>query len=158
MGPGSQQRYLNLAAAFRDHVKERHRRVLPKVHPPPDLDELLYGFVHERFWEGDELFDATAVLAAMGWTFPAAGRHGSFFLPLTRQALAGFARLSPLRSRLPLPPPVTSAIANAIVWRGRRRQAIGVKVGEAGYLRPGELCGLRRRQLIAPASRLRAHH
>ena len=56
--------------------------------------------------------------------------------------------------RLPLSPPALSAVATALVLAGRRLTAIAVKVGEAAYLRPGDLCGVLRGSFIPPSPRL----
>ena len=47
-------------------------------------------------------------------------------------------------SRLPLPTLVLSAIADRLVQLGEVKAAIALKLGESAYLRPGELCSLKR--------------
>lgn len=78
-------------------------------------------------------------------------RLGSQTLPMTKQALAGFRRLCPPTTRLPLPSPVISAIANAVMRMGAPRLAVITKLGERLYLRPGELLSLKRKQISPPA-------
>ena len=120
------------------------------MEPPEDLDWLLRDAIQDLFWDGEPLHEATALMAAAGWRFPTVGRFGDRRLALSRQALAGYARLAPPRSRLPLPPQVLSAIADRLITLGEVKAAVALKLGESAYLRPGELCALRRYNLVLP--------
>ena len=108
-------------------------------------------YVEELLWEGEQGHTATATMAAIGWALPHFSRHGSGELPQTKQAVQGFIKLSPARTRLPLPPSVMSLIAFHMVALGFRTAATMMLVGVSAYLRPGELVNLRGSQLVPPS-------
>ncbi len=93
---------------------------------------------------------ASATIAAVKYHVPQFQRKGDAHLPLTNQALRGYMKTVPIRSRLPLPPPVVAAVANNLYRRGLERLAVGVVMGMILYLRPGEICDARKKHLAPP--------
>ncbi len=102
-----------------------------------NLDEVPATYVNDFFWGGEEANVGSATMAAVGWRHPEMSTHGHTPLLCTRQALAGFGKLAPPRTRLRHPSSVVAAVANELRQMGHRRVVILVKIGETLYLRPG---------------------
>ena len=77
---------------------------------------------------------------------------GARLLVRAHNAAHGWRRLSPARSRLPLPWLITVMIINALLWLGHAAAALATAIAFPLYLRPSELMRLAVRQLIPPIS------
>lgn len=68
----------------------------------------------------------------------------------SRKALRGWRKLKPPKSRLPLPKPVTWAIAMRLLFKEEKEMALAVLLAFDVYLRPGETSELRVHNLVKP--------
>jgi hypothetical protein len=150
VGPKTQVRYRLALQEIVTHLRETTADANASLEQCPRLDELVRDFIERSFWSGRPASEATATIAAVGWLLPQYSRHGQERLPLARQAAAGFMRLDPARTRLPLPAVVVAALANELVLMGEMAAARAVSLAMMAYLRPGEVVSLRWRQLVPP--------
>ena len=148
---GTLRRYHELLARFDQSVLSNLGKRLQALDIRRELDQALAEFMTELYWDGEGAHVASATLAAVGWQFPAASRFGDIRLPQSRQMLSGFIKLSPARTRLPLPIQVISLIGYFLVRAGHRRAAIGLWLAVTAYLRPGEMMLLTAQQVLPPS-------
>ena len=148
--PSTRDKYLKALAKLDTFLLNVFRVKAEMQVAGAQLDLMIADYVNDLFWDGGALHEATMVWAAAAWRWNDFSKFGKVGAPATKQALAGFARMSPPKSRLPLPEPVFSWILEQLVASGRRRMAQAIYVGIAAYLRPGELMGLTCGQLVAP--------
>ena len=97
------------------------------------------------------------MLAAVKFSMPEYSKWGALCLPRATQALAGWRKRNPPRSRLPLP---WEAFAAILVWlvkeKGEVDLALCLLLAYHAYLRPIELFSFRVWQLVAPISKSRS--
>ena len=103
------------------------------------LDRGLREFISDLFWQGRASGEGSAALAALGLHRPEVSRHGSHKMPLSRQAVAGFRRLDPEKSRLSLPTVLAAAIANELCAMGCWSGGVIVVCPSAPSSAPGML-------------------
>lgn len=149
--PATEKKYSQLLKNMSSFVYNAFHLDLHVLSPGHQLDLAFTEFVNGLFWDGESLATATASWAALGWMFPDVSRFGAVAMPLSRQALAGFAKEAPPQTRLALPVPVASALIAECAAMGYLRAARAMLVGMAAFLRPGELAGLTCQQLIPPS-------
>ena len=95
--------------------------------------------------------EGTAFVAALGYHIPWMYRGCSMGrLPQVSLALQGWAKLDPVRQRMPWLLPLLSAVTNWMILQGRLVWAILTLVTADSYLRPGEMMGLHRESVIPP--------
>eukprot|EP00971_Amphidinium_carterae_P274794 5452987-Amphidinium_carterae.1 len=114
------------------------------------LDTVLAQVIEDMFLDGEPAHQGTALMAAVGWMVPRYSRWGQDCLPLCSQTLAGFKRLAPPKTRLPLPMPLIELLALLMARSGRWRAALMTMLATYCYLRPGEATSLRMSQIIMP--------
>ena len=117
---------------------------------PSEVAEAALQRINEAFLEGIHSSYGSKLLAAIRALRPDVASAGPSLLSRAVRAAAGFRKLAPGRSRLPLPWEVVAMICNRMVLNGQCDGARAVAVAFAGYLRPCDLLSLRVRQLIAP--------
>ena len=120
------------------------------LRPLKKVDAVVAHWMANAFAEGEQPFRGAYMVAAVGWEWPELGKFGSTTLPHARQTLAGWRRLAPASSKLPLPPAVVSGIANTIAAQDGWRMAVEVVLMKIFYLRPGEAKRLTGRSLVRP--------
>ena len=150
VGPKTQARYKLALHEIEMYLRESTCNPEATLDQCLSPDELVRDFIETKFWAGHPASEATAAIAAVGWLLPQFSRHGLDRLPLARQAAAGFMRLDPARTRLPLPAVVIAALANELVRMDAMSAARAVSLAMMAYLRPGEVVALRWRQLVPP--------
>eukprot|EP00971_Amphidinium_carterae_P349225 6490908-Amphidinium_carterae.4 len=84
------------------------------------------------------------------WHLPQFSRWGKKQLPDTKQSLAGFNRLAPPCSRLPLPMECDYLLAKTMLDAGHAKSAVLLMVATFAYLLPEEATSLVWRQVILP--------
>ena len=107
-------------------------------------------FIEAKFWAGHPASEATTTPVTVGWLLPRYSRHGQNRLPLARQAAAGFKRLDPTQTQLPLPAVMITALANELARRRAINAARTVSLAMMAYLRPGVMVAPRGRRLTPP--------
>ena len=74
-------------------------------------------------------------------------------LPKVKQSLAGWAKLCPPRSRLPIPYPVVALLAMHALSLGLQEVALYLLLTFALYMRPSEGLRLRKMDFVRPSSK-----
>ena len=118
-----------------------------------ECDAALVHWFNHLYFHGEQPAVGEKALAGLMDRHPRFGRLGSSRLPRSWRALRGWRRLTPSRSRKPLPWAVWTAIAWRMVEHERLDMAVYTLLGVTGYFRPGELLAVRRCDLIAPSDR-----
>ena len=116
------------------------------------LDLCLVLFLDKLFFGGYTGDDASKLVAAVKFFYPDLGRWGAGALPRTSRALAGWGKVVPRRSRMPLPWVLLAAIIGVLLRRGLVEHAVALLVSFVAYLRPGECDSLTSLQLVAPVA------
>ena len=80
--------------------------------------------------------------------WPSLKPQGGF--PRAARALKGWRRLVPARARRPIPWLAACAMMGTLLFLGKDDLAFAILIAFVCYLRPGELCGLRPEQIVAP--------
>ena len=106
-------------------------------------------YFHELFFEGHDSGDAWKILAALAH-FRLDIQPKLSNLPRAVRAARGWTRLAPARSKLPMPWPVACLLIQQMIEHKRFQAALATAVGFALYLRPSEVLGLTREQLVPP--------
>ena len=139
--------YARALAQWESFVRKRG---LPR-RSAAEIDDALAGYFDECYFLGQQPSVGERVLAGIMDDMPRFGRFGDLKIPLSWRSLRGWRRLTPPRSRKPLPWPVWAAIAWRLAAARRRDMMLFVLLCVSGYFRPGELLRLRRGDLVPPA-------
>ena len=86
------------------------------------VDDALVIWLHERFFEGDELAEATKTVISLGHHMKILSR-GAPELKRAHTAMRGWRRLAPPRTRMSLPWMVTCAIIHVMLLEGHQEEA-----------------------------------
>ncbi|CAE7219985.1 ANK1 [Symbiodinium sp. CCMP2592] len=113
---------------------------------PADVDWALLLFVNQAFLEGWDVSEGVKAVAAVTDYRPELG--GKHALPRTRRAMQGWRNLDPGVTRPPLAWPLIALIALQMAEAGKLFECMAVLLMFVAYLRPGEVFGLRRRDLV----------
>ena len=119
-----------------------------EIDPVSVLDGTLLLWAHENFFEGETADEGSKLVAAIMYCKYKSSKNVKL-LPRIRAALAGWRRLAPARSRLPLPWPVAAMIVDYLIPK-LRSMAVATALAFAAYLRPSELLRLRRCDVVPP--------
>jgi integrase len=122
------------------------------------MDEILTSLFDFWYLEGEEASLGSKTLAAVMYFRKEFSRNAGARLLGARQAIKGWRKLAPPKSRLPLPWEVVAMIANHFVRTQRWEAAVLTLLIYHCYLRPGEAFRLRCRDLIAPVKEAGASH
>lgn len=115
------------------------------------LDRHLSNYLEELYLEGEDLSRANYVTAAVIFHVP--GTKGLAALPRAQQAMKGWRKLCPPRSRMPIPYEAICLVANKAMDLGQHEIALVLMMTFLLYLRPGEAFSLRVRDLVLPLRR-----
>jgi integrase len=102
------------------------------------------------YLDGKPASDGTKTLAAFLHFHPERSRLAGAAMPRVSRALQAWGRLRPAHGRIPPAYPIICGIVCCLVRLGRSDMAVAALVALSGYLRPGELLGLRCRDVVAP--------
>ena len=132
------------------------RRSRLSIRTKSDLQTALIYRMHEMYFDGDLCHEAEKLMASV--TYERVDmQKGLVDLPRARLALEGFRKLSPPRSRLPLPWLVVAGLINEMVRAKAWESAIATAIAFVLYLRPSEALRLRQRDVVAPHPKAGAH-
>lgn len=124
---------------------------IPDHHTPAaEVDELLCQVLNEMFLEGQSLSEANYMNAAVLFRLPHLRSPRQMLLPVAKQTLAGWRKLDPPLSRMPLPQEVVWLMAVFCFKRRRFQEGLMMLLAMELYLRPGELDGIRVMDLVPP--------
>eukprot|EP00973_Karenia_brevis_P023630 3255947-Karenia_brevis.AAC.1 len=87
------------------------RTVVSVQHLPALLDDAVAKLMTRQFFKGHHSAWGEKLLAAVIWRLPIYGKHGRHRLPRAAQALKGWRRRCPARSRRPVPWATVAAIS-----------------------------------------------
>ena len=120
-----------------------------KTRKPKDVDDALTLFLNQSFIEGWSIAEANKCVAAvMDWK-PQISKHQ---LPRSRRALQGWKNLDPGVTRPPLPWSLIALIVIQMIENKCLVEAMAVLLMFVVYARPGEVFGLRRKDLVGSHS------
>ena len=114
---------------------------------PQTIDRALTLHLEEQYMEGEGLASARYMIAAVLFFTPLLRSPGMKNLPQVKQSLAGWQKLCPPRSRLPVPFEVVMLIAKFALRLGNQQMAMYLLI-----LRPGEGLRLRKKDLVTWSS------
>ena len=152
--PSTAINYNERGEAFRQWVEEAQM-------PLDDaslLDNALCEYFEHLYFEGFSHVDGDKLIAALKYNLPLFTSDERSLLPRARAALRGFRRLAPSRSCAPLPWIALMGMVGAALFAQRPDIVLGLLLQFLCYLRPGELVGLKRGQVIAPQSASFTNH
>ena len=139
------QHYLDRWVRFCD-AKEMSMRT------DAEVDSALVVYFNHCFLTGRQAYEGEKTMAALMDKVPEFSKLGTRKAPRAWRCLQGWRRLTPGRTRRPLPLAVWAAIATGLCQRGHPQMAVWVLLGLSAYLRPSENMRLRRKDLVPPAS------
>eukprot|EP00438_Fugacium_kawagutii_P031465 Skav222634 [mRNA] locus=scaffold10:187684:190948:+ [translate_table: standard] len=115
------------------------------------LDALTAEYVEHLYRGGEDLSAGSYLVAAVAFKVPQCkGVNG---LPVTQQALRGWRKECPPRSRMPLPFEVVCLLAEHAVQQGMVEIGLLLLLVFMLYLRPGEAFRLRVQDIVMPVKR-----
>jgi len=114
------------------------------------LDDWLALWMDEEYLNGEQAHVGSHLMAVAKFHLPAFGKAGSRRLPRAGQALRGFRRLAPGRTRLPLPWEAVALIAEQLALDGYWATALLVVLAFHCYFRPSEGFKLTREMMVPP--------
>ena len=144
--PGTAKRYRLVMAHLLKFCREQG---LPLV-TDTEVDAALVSFLNSLYMRGQQAHYANVVMAGFIHTWPEYNKFGAKKIPRSWRCLKGFRLLCPSRSRRTWPFLIWSAIIFEFARRSKLPMGIMILLGLSSYARPGELLGLRRRDLIEP--------
>ncbi|CAK0845105.1 unnamed protein product [Prorocentrum cordatum] len=115
-----------------------------------ELDKSLAKHLDYLYFEGESAAAGQLLVAAAKWRCPTFGRCGDEPLPLASQALRGFGKMPPPRSRLPIPAVVVAGLAMVAVSRCEPFASLGALLAFHLYLGPTGLKQMRWRHWSQP--------
>ena len=144
--PGTAKRYRKAVEHFLKYCREEK---LP-TGTDTEVDAALASFLNTLYMRGQQAHYANVVMAGFIHTWPEYNKFGAKNIARSWRCLKGFRLLCPSRSRRPWPLLIWSAIIFEFARRNLLPMGIMILLGLSSYARPGELLGLRRRDLIEP--------
>ena len=145
---------------YDDHVQHflewcRHRKANLKSETL--IDKWMSIFFHALF--EDNAPQNTASYTLFGWIAlkMVPSKPERDLLPLSRAALSAWRGISPVRSRVGVPPQVVYKFAAFCVKNGNASAAVAVLLQYDLYARPSEILGARGRDLVSPVEVLSSH-
>ncbi|CAK0837444.1 unnamed protein product, partial [Prorocentrum cordatum] len=115
------------------------------------LETALLDWAGEAYLEGRKKHDGEKLKAAVLHYYPNLKRPNTKPLARFERCLKAWGRRRPALGRLPPPYPTICGLAVALHLLGRTDMAVALLVALSAYLRPGELYGLRVRDVVPPA-------
>ncbi len=128
---------------FQEYIDREHLR-------SADIDDSLTMFMNMRYSMGYASGDGTKLLASVVHHHPHLRSRTKELLPRANKALAGWYKMSPEASVVPMPMSIAMAMA---VEMEKLMPSVGLAfiLGVDAYLRPCELLSLRGRDVIHPS-------
>lgn len=114
----------------------------------PTIDNHLADYLEMLYHKGEDLSQANYATAAVMFKVP--GTKGLHQLPKSQQAMKGWRRLCPARSRLPVPYEVVCLLSQVALKSGKGELAIALQLMFLLYLRPSEITTLRVQDIVPP--------
>ena len=121
------------------------------------MDAALVEYFNTLYLSGHQGHRGEKILAALLDRYPQYGRLGSKKIPRAWRAVRGWRKLTPGTSRRPESLGFWSAVAVELVRQGQLQMAVFTLLSLSAYLRPSEAMGLRRGDVIAPATGVTQH-
>lgn len=115
-----------------------------------ELDSTVCLFFEVKFREGAPAADGSKFLAALSFARPSLRRRVALALPRASRSLRGWTKHAPPDQRLPLPLVLLCVVLGWLLRRRMTAEALCLLLQFQTYLRPGEITGLRRSQLVEP--------
>ncbi|CAE7239903.1 unnamed protein product [Symbiodinium sp. CCMP2592] len=117
------------------------------------LDQALAEHLEDLYRDGEDLATARYAVAAALFFRPELRSPAMTHLPKVKQSLAGWSKLCPPRSRLPIPYAVVALLALHALSLGLLEIAIYLLLTFSLYMRPSEGLRLRKKDVVRPSSR-----
>ena len=146
----SGERYRNHVQALLGWLAENGLQFAHQVEAIADVQ--IASFMDFLFFEGEEPDRRQHTLNGVKHTWPSLKIMGPKALPLSRQALQGWRRLSPAKSRLPKPWIMIAAACSILITWGESLMSLLTVLAFHCYLRPGVAIDLIWEQLIPPVA------
>ena len=137
-------------ASFHSFQMWCQRAALPAPGPGAQLQISLIDYLDAVLEDGGSRSTAEYAVAAVRSTFPIYSGKAGLPMPRVDRALRGFRRVTPARSRFPMPMAVTAAIAVSFMALGDWQGGAQILLTHYCYLRPCEVRALRNCDLLAP--------
>lgn len=115
------------------------------------LDSLVHEYLEEKYRDGEDLSVASYITAAVMFHVPRCKAMQG--LPKSQQALKGWRRLCPPRSRMPVPYEVVCLIAQHAVRMKKLEIGLVLLFIFQLYLRPGEAFRVRVQDIVKPVKK-----
>jgi integrase len=157
VAPSTLAQYQSEVAEFRLWAASSKRSLANALCTDVTLQHYMEWLHHQR--EAPQV-GRWALFGTMLLLFPQLGRGAQVF-PLARAALRGWLKLQPGRIRDPAPLEVAWWVASWLLSQGGRLHtllACAVVLQVDAYLRPGALLGIRKEDIIGPASGMRGRY
>ncbi|OLP86219.1 Calcium-dependent protein kinase 3 [Symbiodinium microadriaticum] len=141
---------------YKKHWEEIRPLIVKKpgqLKPVAQVDQVLTKHLESLYLDGEDLATARYAVAAVQFYRPELRSPGMTLLPKVKQSLAGWAKLCPPRSRLPIPYPVVALLAMHALSLGLQEVALYLLLTFALYMRPNEGLRLRKMDLVRPSSK-----
>ena len=123
-----------------------NEKCLPMV-SDDEVDQAIVEYLNHLFFMGDHSDRGDKVLAAFFDRFPSFSKAGSRRVPRSWRCLKGWRKLTPKKSRLPLPAAIWCGLAWRLCCRNQTPMAVFLLVALDSYGRPGEMLRMKRKEL-----------
>jgi hypothetical protein len=117
---------------------------------PAEVDSALVEFLEILFFEGEHASVGRQTLAAWLHAFPQFGSRGSFDLPRSWRAVAGWEKLDPAWPRVPATWEHVCGVAARMAFHGQRNMAVLTLTAFDIYSRPSEILRITPADVTAP--------
>ena len=144
----TRQEYARRLRLFREYCVKVGRQDDALTMPLEALESLLLDYFDENYLTGASPDWGTKLVASLGYFRPSLYRTGGTHLNRVRRALAGWNRVAPLTSRLPVPWAAVCGIVVQLLVMNFREEALAVVLAFDAYLRPGELLALTSQDVV----------
>ena len=118
---------------------------------PSTADSMLVGLFDDRAMDGVHAGWSGKVFSSIGYFRPEYSGVMRAMLPRAKAAQAGWKKLTPNRSRLPIPFKLAAALFHTLLTMGRLESGLIILLCFSLYLRPSEPHRLKCSQVIPPA-------
>ena len=125
-----------------------------KLAEPGEVDDALCACFNTWYLQGQQAHVGDKTLAAVMFMDPRFSFHGDSKLPRARKALKGWRAVCPGRSRLGHPLGLWACVMVLMENMEQVEMAVLVAIALSAYLRPSEVMGLRKSDLVPPAKGL----
>ena len=152
LNPQTRVQYEHLFKAFCEAQLEVLEWTDPKA-----VDEALVAFGDRMFFLGFEFWQFNRTVSAVARLYPQYGLQRQLTIPRTCRALRGWSKLSPAKSRPPLPKCAVAGLMALLLVRREPGMCLWVALAFVAYLRAGEAFGLHVEDLLTPTLGINAH-